>query len=352
MLAVGLVVVALVYRVGALASGIVGGIAVLSAFGGSLWAFLDQRMLFDPVAPSAAALAVFIVSSVGRHWQAEQQQRFIRNAFQSYISPNLVEELLKNPEKLKLGGERRECTFIFTDLAGFTSWVEQSDPTEAADLLNEYLDRMIEIGFDHGGTLDKVIGDATVFYFNAPVDQPDHAARAYRCALAMEAFSYAYAMKKREEGIPLGITRAGVNTGMVTIGNFGGKVFDYTAHGDAINTAARLESVNKHLGTRVCIAQSTVDQVPDFIGRPAGELVLKGKSQGTHVYEPLSRERYDSAPIQQYLAAYALLETGDERAEAALRRVLDLDPEDPLAKLHLDRLAAGESGARIVMTEK
>lgn len=350
--ALGLVVIGLVHRSGALWSGVIGGTVLAVAIGGSFHAFSAHRMLFDPVAPSLGAIAVFLVASIGRHWQTEQQQRFIRNAFQSYVSPNLVTELIKHPDRLKLGGERRTCSFLFTDLAGFTAWVERSDPEEATDLLNEYLDRMIQIGFDHGGTLDKVVGDATVFYFNAPVDQPDHAARAYRCALAMDAFAHAYAAAKRADGIPLGETRIGVNTGPVTVGNFGGKIFDYTAHGDAINTAARLESVNKHLGTRLCIAKATTEAVPDFFGRPAGELVLKGKRESTPVFEPLTLEAHASPPVQAYLAAYRLLEAGEAGARAAFEAVLAQAPDDPLAALHRDRLAAGEHGTRIVMTEK
>lgn len=352
MVVISILLVGVVYRFGALVSAFLGGMLMLSGIGASGYAFLEMRLLFDPLLPSAGALVVFMICSGARYWQVEGEQRFVRNAFKSYVSPNLVEVLVKNPEKLKLGGERRACTFIFTDLAGFTSFVEKADPEIAVPILNEYVDEMTQIGFKHGGTLDKIVGDATVFYFNAPVDQQDHAIRAYNCAVEMHEWASAYSKRKTEEGIPVGATRVGVNSGEVTIGNFGGKVFDYTAHGDAINTAARLESVNKQLGTEICVSSNTANQVPDFIGRPIGTLVLKGKTEGLRCYEPMNQERYDGAVIQAYMTAFEKMCAEAPDTEAAFEHVLELSPEDGPSKLHLRRLREGQTGERIVLSEK
>ena len=270
-----------------------------------------------------------------------------------YFSPNLVRRLVDNPNLLHLGGERRELSFVFTDLAGFTSLVEKQEPEVVVPLLNEYLDAMVEIVFKHDGTVDKFVGDAIHVIFGAPIAQPDHAARAVACALEMDAFAHAFARQKRETGIPLGETRIGVNSGIVMVGNFGGEsMFDYTAHGDAINTAARLESLNKHLGTRIAVSASAAEQIPDFTGRPAGTFILQGKSAGLEVLEPLSADEAASSEVRAYVTAFRMLENGQPDARQAFESLTDSPHPDPLAEFHLGRIRSGESGVTIVMTEK
>ena len=319
--------IAVVYRFGAIASGVLGLLIAGTGLGGSYYAFLEFQLLFDPVWPSIASFAVFAVCSAARYWQTESDQRFIRSAFKTFVSPNLVDSLALHPEALKLGGTRKECTFIFTDLAGFTSFVEKSDPEVAVPLLNDYIDNMVLIGLKHGGYLDKIVGDATVFHFNAflpPLDQPDHRQRAYDCAMEMDAWASAYSLEKRAEGIPLNETRIGINSGEVTMGNFGGAVMDYTAHGDAINTAARLESAGKFLGVHVSLSGATLEGVEGFVGRPCGTLVLKGQTVGTPVYEPMTQERFDGPAIQKYLEAYELMRDESDKAELRNGRSLAL----------------------------
>ena len=206
-----------------------------------------------------------------------------RAALARYFSPRLAELLAGNPSLMQLGGERREGTFLFTDLANFTPLVELEDPVRVVKLLNAYLDGVTQAVFAFEGTVVKILGDAVYAMFGAPVEQEDHASRAVGCALQIDAFARRFEAEQKAEGIPLGITRIGVNTGSAIIGNFGGALFfDYTAHGDAINVAARLEGANKPLGTRICVSATTVAEIPDFRGRPVGELVLKGKEAGTH----------------------------------------------------------------------
>lgn len=350
-----ILLIIVVLRFGALWSSILGVIIVSTGATASLYAFLEHKVLIDPLIPSLTALSVFMVCSISRYWQTEKDQRFIRGAFKTFVSPNLVESLAHHPEALRLGGTRKECTFIFTDLAGFTSFVEKSDPEVSVPLLNDYIDNMVRIGLEHGGYLDKIVGDATVFHFNAflpPLDQPDHRQRAYDCAMAMDAWATAYSEQKKAEGIPLNETRIGINSGPVTMGNFGGAVMDYTAHGDAINTAARLESAGKFLGVQVSLSGATLEGVDNFIGRPCGTLVLKGQTVGTPVYEPMTQDRFDGPAVQQYMKAYGLMEQEDPGALAAMEAVLAFDENDGLAKMHLDRLRDGQNGIRIVMTSK
>ena len=270
-----------------------------------------------------------------------------------YFSPNLAKELAGNPDFLKLGGERRELTFVFTDLADFTPLVESLDPSVVVPLLNEYLDGMTQIVFRHGGTTEKIVGDAVHALFGAPNEQPDHAARGVACALEMDEFAEQFRARKNSEGIPLGVTRIGVHSGSAIVGNFGGDLFfDYTAHGDAINTAARLEGANKFLGTRVCVSERTAEQIPDFRGRPVGTLTLKGKTEGLRVFEPLPAEQADSPAAQAYGVAFAKLETGDAGARQAFAALVGQFGDDPLATFHLKRLLAGDEGVAIVFGEK
>jgi adenylate cyclase len=269
-----------------------------------------------------------------------------------YFSPNLAQELAENLEFLKLGGERRELTFVFTDLADFTPLVESLDPSVIVPLLNEYLNGMTQVVFRHGGTMDKIVGDAVHAMFGAPIEQVDHTTRGVACAMEMDAFAEVFRKKKNDDGLPLGVTRIGVHSGPAIVGNFGGDLFfDYTAHGDAINTAARLEGVNKFLGTRICVSE-IVNQIPDFKGRAVGTLVLKGKSEGLKVYEPLSAEQSESPATEAYREAFAKLESGDAGASQSFAALVGQYGEDALATFHLKRLLAGETGVEIAFGEK
>jgi adenylate cyclase len=270
-----------------------------------------------------------------------------------YFSPNLATELAENPEFLKLGGERRHLTFVFTDLADFTPLVEKLDPLVIVPLLNEYLDQMTQIVFRHGGTTEKIVGDAVHAIFGAPKKQTDHATLAVACAMEIDEFTESFRKKKNAEGLAVGVTRIGVHSGNAIVGNFGGDLFfDYTAHGDAINTAARLEGVNKFLGTRVCISEKVVEQLPEFNGRPVGTLTLKGKSEGLKVFEPLLPEQANAPATESYREAFAKLEAGDAGTSQAFAALVGQYGEDPLATFHLKRLLAGEKGVEITFGEK
>ncbi len=353
LLGLGVVVIALSYVMGPVWSLVFGVGIVLAAIAGSFALFSFKGLLLDPLYPSITAIFVFLSCSVLRHLQTEREGRWIRNAFSQYVSPNFVDELIRNPRQMELGGERRVLSFLFSDLAGFTPLVEQSEPGTLIPLLNEYLNEMVQIGFRHGGTLDAIVGDATAFFFNAPVAQPDHAQRAVACALEMDAFAKSFAAKKKLHGLPLGRTRIGVHTGPVIIGNMGGDVlFNYAAHGDAINTASRMEGVNKYLGTNVCISMETATLVPHFSGRPVGIIVLKGKTSGIVAFEPVPAEDMETDRVGGYLNAYDLVAAEDPAAIEVLQTLNEAYPDDPLIKFHRDRLWSGHMGPMIHMDEK
>jgi class 3 adenylate cyclase len=242
----------------------------------------------------------------------------------------------------------RDVAVIFTDITGFTSLVETAAPELLGDLLNEYVTGMTDVVFAHEGTVAKVIGDAIEVLFNAPSDQPDYASRAVACARELDAWAEAFRERWKAKGVNFGATRIGVHAGPALVGNFGGsRFFDYTAYGDTINTAARLEAANKFLGTRICVSATVADAVENFTGRPIGDLVLRGRSEPLRAYEPLSAVRFGTPATSQYGEAFAKLEAKDRNAMPAFAALVGSHAEDPLANFHLKRLLNGATGVRI-----
>src|SRR5271154_940820 len=284
---------------------------------------------------------------------ARQRQATAERAYAAlsrYFSPNLAQRIASDTDAIDLAGQRREIATLFTDIASFTALVETLEPSVLGPLLNEYLTGMTDIVFAHDGTVAKIVGDALHVLFGAPGEQPDHAAHAVACALALDEYTQAFRARCHKKGIALGVTRIGVHAGPAIVGNFGGgRFFDYTAHGDTINVAARLEAANKQLGTRICVSATLADKVDGFRGRPVGDLVLRGKSEALRAFEPLRAEQYKNPATQTYLDAFAKLEANDPSAIAAFASHVGKEPQDQLASFHLKRLLNGATGAEIAM---
>jgi adenylate cyclase len=284
---------------------------------------------------------------------ARQRQAIAERAHASlsrYFSPNLAKRLASDAEAIDLGGQRREIATLFTDITSFTALVESLEPEVLGPLLNEYLTGMTDIVFAHEGTVAKIVGDALHVLFGAPGEQADHAARAVACALALDEHAEVFRERCHKRGIALGATRIGVHAGPAIVGNFGGsRFFDYTAYGDTINVAARLEEANKQLGTRICVSATLADKVRDFRGRPIGDLVLRGKTEALQAFQPLQLEQFDDPATASYLDAFAKLKAGDPNALAAFAAHVGKQPGDQLASFHLRRLLNGNTGTRIAM---
>ncbi len=285
--------------------------------------------------------------------EARERQAAAERAHASlsrYFSPNLAQRLASDAAAVDLRGQRREIATLFSDVAGFTSLVESLEPDVLGPLLNDYLVGMTDVVFAHDGTVAKIVGDAVHVLFGAPGEQPDHAARAVACALALDEFAQRIRERWRQKAIALGVTRIGVHAGPAIVGNFGGgRFFDYTAYGDTINVAARLETANKQLGTRICVSAALAGRVDDFRGRPVGDLVLRGKTEALRAFEPLTRDQYDVPATGSYLDAFAKLEANDPGALAAFAAHVGKHPDDQLAGFHLKRLLNGATGTRIAM---
>jgi len=283
--------------------------------------------------------------------ESKQRQLAAERAYASlsrYFSPNLAQRLASDTEAVDLGGQRRNIATLFTDIAGFTTLVETLAPDVLAPLLNDYLAGMTDIVFAHEGTVAKIVGDAMHVLFGAPGEQADHGDRAVACALALDEFAQSFRERWQEKGIALGVTRIGAHAGPAIVGNFGGgRFFDYTAYGDTVNVAARLETANKPLGTHICVSAALAEQVKDFRGRPVGDLVLRGKSEAMRAFEPMRPVTYETPATESYLKAFAKLEASDPGALAAFAAHVGAEPVDQLASFHLKRLLNGATGTRI-----
>jgi adenylate cyclase len=279
-----------------------------------------------------------------RRRQAEAERAHA--SLSRYFSPQIASRLAADGDGMEV--HRREIATIFTDITSFTTLVETTDPEVLGALLNEYMAGMTDIVFAHEGTVAKVIGDAIQILFNAPGDQRDYAARAVACALDLDGFAEEFRARWKPKDVNFGATRIGVHAGPALVGNFGGsRFFDYTAYGDTINTAARLEAANKFLGTRICVSASIADGAGSFRGRPVGDLMLRGRSEPLRAWQPLSPEAFGAPATAQYAEAFAKLEAGDDAAMPAFAALVGAHADDALAGYHLRRLLNGAKGVRI-----
>ena len=287
-------------------------------------------------------------------WKRDREQgRFLERAFSQYVSPAVVRTIVEHPDRLRLGGERRTVTCIFTDLQGFTSISEKMAPEEIAAVLNGYLDRICNLFVEHGATIDKVIGDAVVGFFGAPAEQGDQSERAVALALAIDDLSEDFRVEMRRTGYGVGVTRIGIHRGPAIVGNFGGeRFFDYTAIGDTVNTAARLEGANTYLGTHICASSAVVEHCPAIAFRPSGTIFLKGKTRGIEAFEPLGKGNPAVAALEDYGRAFALMQRRQRGAKASFSRLAEMFPDDPLIAFHHKRLENGEKGTDIVLSGK
>jgi adenylate cyclase len=248
-----------------------------------------QGLWIPHVYPAVALILTFVGITLYRILTEERQRQFTRRAFQQYVSPEVVERIMQNPQALQFGGELRNLTVLFSDIRGFTTFTEKNDPHLVVQMLREYLTQMTRIVIEEGGTLDKYIGDAVMAEFGAPIAYPDHALRGCRAALRMNEEVARLQAKWTAEGKEPFRIGLGVNTGNMVVGNLGSEqLFDYTVIGDEVNLGARLESLNKEYETttHIIISEATYEAAKDGIdARPLGEVKVKGKSRPVVVYE-------------------------------------------------------------------
>jgi len=315
------------------------------------WTLFGRGWVLPLVSVSVALAGTYLGVVVVKYVAEEREKTRIRSAFGHYLAPQVLEEVLRSPAALRLGGERRRMTVLFSDIEGFSALAERIAPEEVGAMLNEYLDRMMGCIKRTGGTLDKFIGDAVMAEWNAPAAQPDHAARACEAALLMLEEVGKLGETWRAAGKPALNVRIGVNTGEMVVGNLGSReIFDYTVIGDEVNTAARLEPLNKDFDTRIAVAASTRGEAeahrPDgFVFRRLASVALKGRTAPLEVHELVGPK---AAVTGERMAAIGLYEQGFDlfraqrfpEAGKAFERALERDPRDGPARHYAALCAA------------
>ena len=269
-------------------AGLMYGILMLSYY-----TFAHHNLVFPVVAPIAAVLLNYVGSAVYQYLTERKQKTMIKGMFSQYLNPSVVNELIAHPEKLRLGGEKKELSVFFSDIASFTNFSEKLDAVELVQLLNEYLSAMTDIILKNDGTLDKYVGDAVMAVWGAPIELENSALNACRAALQMQTAVQAMDAKWKDEGKPELIVRMGVNTDFMVVGNVGGsKRFDYTVIGDAVNLGSRMEGANKTYNTRIMISERTQELVKDdMLCRELDLLVVKGKTKPIRVFELVAEKK-------------------------------------------------------------
>jgi adenylate cyclase len=326
----------------------VGGLYV----GGAAAAFYYLRWWIPVVAPVLALVAGFSATSAVSYAVEGRRRRELRSMFQRYVSPQVVDEVVQNPETLTLGGEEVEGTVFFSDIKGFTTVAEQLTPREVVQRLNEYFGVSTDVVLDHRAMVDKFIGDAIMAVFGAPVEDPEHPAQACLAALEMEKMLSAFYDQDDHPDRPPFQSRIGIHTGRIVVGNIGTeRRVDYTAIGDAVNVAARLEQANKQYGTRILISQSTYEQAKGAIeAREIDLLRLTGKETPIRVFEVLApsgdlteTEEHFRETFEEGLAAYRSQRW--MRARQSFATVLEMNPDDGPAAVYQQRVEerAGET---------
>ena len=298
-LGLGLLMTGFIPRFGALSAAALGASLLAATLFGSWAAYSNARLLLDPVYPALTGLAVYLASTIMSYLDTEAERATVRGAFGQYLSPALVEQLAQEPDRLKLGGELKQMTFLFCDVRGFTSISEgfKHDPQGLTRLINRFLTPMTDAIQARQGTIDKYMGDCIMAFWNAPLDDPNHARHACDAALAMlaelEALNRRLATEAAAEHrapylLNIGI---GLNTGECVVGNMGSeRRFDYSVLGDAVNLASRLEGQSKNYGTTVVAGEETQRAAPEMAWLELDLIAVKGRSEAVHIYALLGDE--------------------------------------------------------------
>lgn len=318
---------------------------IFGIFEFSVLRFSQAGILMSVVNPSLAIVLAYVGTIVHQYLSERQQKTLIKAVFSHYINPSVVNELVANPEKATLGGDRRELTVFFTDIAGFTSISERLSPEEIVDFLNDYLEEMTKIIFDYEGTLDKYEGDAIMAFWGAPMRQADHALRACNAALEMQKRLDILRPKWKKEGKPLVHVRCGINTGMMIVGNLGGRErFDYTVIGDSVNLASRLEGANKQYKSKIMISEFTHKHVTSLLRVRELDLIqVVGKQEPVRVYELLgANDMHLSENMKQATELYdeglrLYRNRKFEEAAAYMELAYKLDPTCHAAQIYVER---------------
>jgi len=284
--------------------------------------------LVDPLTASIAGILAFAVTAGTAYSATRRREALLHHRLEQHLPPAVVRRIVERPDLIKLTGERREVTSLFTDIEGFTATMHRAGPEELVATLDRYFEGIAGLVIGHGGMVDKIVGDGVHAIFNAPLDLEGHPECAVKCALAIQSWSEGFRRGAAALAIGLGRTRVGIETGPAIVGDVGiQSKLDYTAHGDAVNMAARLQACNKELGTTICAGPGTSAQCGTSLLRPLGLLMVRGRDEPIAVFEPWP----DDAPPawrEAFLKFHTMLEANQAGAAALLQKLMAERPAD------------------------
>jgi adenylate cyclase len=363
-LVVGIALIVLVPIIGARWTLVLLAVVIGTLFAGSWYYFSQELKLFGPVYPALTAVILYLYLTYASYAREEAQRRLVRGQFSRYMSPKLVEELAKNPEKLKLGGEMRDMTLLFCDVRGFTTVSEQFTAEGLTQLINRFLTPMTDIIVEREGTIDKYMGDCIMAFWNALLDDPEHAHNACDSALTMmerlNPLNEELRLWAEEEGrkhVPLNVG-IGLNSGIACVGNMGSEQrFDYSVLGDTVNTASRLEGQSKTYGVHIVIGEETANGARDYAILELDLIQVKGKTEAVRIFGLMGRPQDAESEWFQKLktchdamiTAYRSQKWDEARALAkecrTLRKDLFIDGFYDLMDERIDEFEANPPGA-------
>jgi adenylate cyclase len=320
----------------------------------SLIYIIDRYFLFNNgylvnvSIPTFTVFFNFVGITTFKYFTEERKKIELKGTFSKYVSPAVVDEILKDPKNIELGGKKVESTVMFSDVRGFTTISEKLDPRELSNLLNSYLTPMTDLVFETKGTLDKYMGDAIMSFWGAPIPLKDHPQRAATCALLMLQKLKELQVEYQAQGLPNIDIGIGLNTGDMSVGNMGSKtVRSYTVMGDAVNLGSRLEGINKEYGTRIIISEFTQARIAsEFVTREVDWVRVKGKAQPVRIFELIGKQA--AGPLQADPIMLKLLPEFDrgfklyhernfEEALKAFEAATSIKPDDECSKLYIER---------------
>jgi adenylate cyclase len=312
---IGLLMIWLLPRFGVSGGGLLAA-ALLSGYVTlAMYFFRSEGLWLNIVYPALLIVLLFATATLVSYFFTHSEKRYLKVAFQHYVPPAVVEDLVADAGALRLGGEKRELTVLFSDIRGFTTLSEGMQPEELVKLMNEYFTVMTDCVFARRGSLDKYIGDAIMALYGAPVVESEHPALACRSALDMMRALDELQKKWQSAGLPKIGIGVGINTGSVVVGNMGSKTrFNYTVVGDAVNLASRIESLNKTYGTSILVSEYTYERVKaEFaaISREVDSVRVRGREQPVRLYELFPEGKFTVDFLEEYRQAYAAMNAGD-----------------------------------------
>lgn len=301
--------------------------------------FYADRLL-DALTPALAAMLAFMATSITAYAGSRRREALVRRSFEQHLAPAVVRRIVEQPTLMKLKGERRDVTALFADIEDFTAMMRRADPESLVAALDDYFEGAAAIIIEHGGMIDKIVGDAIHALFNVPIDLKDHPKRAVDCAIALRDWAEHYRRGAAPAALGFGRTRIGIETGSAIVGDVGIRAkLDYTAHGDAINTAARLEAANKDLGSTICVGPSAAACCDPVLLRPLGQIAVRGRDDVLTVFEPWPPDA-SASWREGYLAALNCIAAAPAIAAEHLDRLAAERPDDPVPRLLAQRLRA------------